>query len=345
MTDILQKRLEVSEIPLTPERGKQEDYEPLPLRNLTVGQKVSFDVFLKIMHKGQIAPQYVRCCDRGQVFEEEWYQKLRRLRIPWVYVSQKEGSRVLHYLQHKLEEALADDSLDELAKGSLACDTAHIWASNFFTREEARTREQVKLARQIVDNLSAVINADHRNILPLLGLAHHKDLRLFTHCLNVCLLGLAFTHYLGWSREKIIGFGLGALIHDIGLIRTPRTILGKKGTLAKEEMLEIKQHPLDGFRMVQNFVHLRWEALQMVLQHHENGDGTGYPGGLKLSAIHSWARILRILDSYDAMTAKRPWRPAMNPNEALWTMSSDWKRSNLFDHNYLKAFIKFLASR
>ncbi len=345
MTDILQRPLEVSEIPLAPQMGRQEDYEPLPLRNLTVGQKVSFDVFLKILHKGQTMPQFVKCCDRGQVFEDEWHQKLRRLRIPWVYVSQKDGARVLRYLQHKLEEALADDTLDDLEKGALVCDTAHVWAGNFFTHEEARTREQVHLGRQLVDNLFEVIGSDQRNILHFLGLSRHKDMRLFTHCLNVCLLGIAFTSYLRWSPEKVRGFGLGALVHDIGLNRTPRAILEKKGKLTEEEMWEIRRHPLDGFRQVQTFIHLRWEALQMVLQHHENGDGTGYPAGLKLSSIHTWARILRILDSYDAMTAKRPWRPAMNPTEALWTMSSDWKRSNLFDLNYLKAFIKFLASR
>jgi len=345
MADILQKRLEVSEIPITPELGKEEDFEPLALRNLSVGQKVPFDVFLKIVPKGQKLPQFVKCCERSDFFLEEWRQKLQRLRIAWVYVLRKDGARVLRYLQQQLEQALEDDTLSDLAKGELAGDAAQIWACNFFGNEEARTREQVKLARQLLNTLFAAIKGDHNNILHLLGLARHKDLRLFNHCLNVCLLGMAFTNYLGWSPEKIRGFGLGALVHDIGLNRTSPAILEKRGKLTVEEMRDIQRHPLDGFRQVQAFIHLRWEALQMVLQHHENGDGTGYPGGLRLPAIHSWARILRILDSYEAMTAKRPWRPAMNPKDALWTMRDDWEKSNLFDPNYLKAFIKFLASR
>ncbi len=345
MTDILQKQLHVSEILITPEMGKEENFEPLPLRNLTVGRKVPFDVYVKIKEKEQKLPQFVKCCDRGEAFQEEWSRKLRGLRIPWVYVFQREGVRVLQYLQQHLELALEDGTLSELEKGARACDTAHIWAFNFFTNEEARTREQVKVARQLLDTLFTVLEGDRHNILSLLNIRRPKALRLFTHCLNVCLLGMAFTSYLRWTPEKIRGFGLGALVHDIGLNRTSRAILEKQGKLTEEEMFEIKRHPIDGFRQVQDFIHLRWEALQMVLQHHENGDGTGYPGGLKLSAIHSWARILRILDSYEAMTAKRPWRPAMNPNEALWTMREDWQRSNLFDPNYLKAFIKFLASR
>jgi HD-GYP domain-containing protein (c-di-GMP phosphodiesterase class II) len=344
MSNILQKQLDVSEVILAPDPEKERNFEPLPLRNLIVGRKVPFEVFLKIKTKGQMLPQFVKGCSRGEVFQEDWYKKLRRLRIPWIYVVQKEMAQVLPYLNQYLEQTLEDDTLSELDKGVLACDTAHIWVFNFFNNEEARTREQVKLARKLLDTLFTVLKSDQQNVLSLLSIRRPKDLRLFTHCLNVSLLGMAFTSYLRWSPEKIRGFGLGALIHDIGLNRTSRVILEKQGKLTAEEMFEIKRHPIDGFRQVQTFIHLRWEALQMVLQHHENGDGTGYPEGLKLTAIHSWARILRILDSYEAMTAKRPWRPAMNPKDALWTMRDDWERSNLFDPNYLKAFIKFLAS-
>ena len=83
----------------------------------------------------------------------------------------------------------------------------------------------------------------------------------------------------------------------------------------------------------------------MVLHHHENGDGSGYPDGLKIDGIHHWARILRILDSYEAMTAERPWRHAMEPKEALWLMRNGWEKNKLFDKNYLQTFIKFLASK
>jgi HD-GYP domain-containing protein (c-di-GMP phosphodiesterase class II) len=344
MADILEKQLGVSEVLITPDWGKEENFEPLPLRDLTIGEKVPFDVYVKIK-KGQTLPQFVKCCDRGEVFQEDWYRKLRRLRIPWIYVIRKDWGRVLKYLRQHLELALVDDTSSQLETGARACDTAHLWIFNFFTNEDARTREQVIMARQLLDILYDVITSDRQNILNLLELKRHRDLRLFTHCLNVSLLGMAFTNYLGWSPEKIRGFGLGALVHDIGLNRTPRAILEKKGKLTEEEMWEIKRHPTDGFRQVQTFIHLPWEALQMVRQHHENGDGTGYPEGLRLNAIHSWARILRILDSYEAMTDKRPWRPAMNPKDALWTMRSDWQRCKLFDPHYLKAFIKFLASR
>ena len=344
MSEIFQQPLDKSEIVITPGFEEAEGYAPLPLRNLIPGWDVPFGVYLKIKKKERMKPHFVKCCDRGEVFQEDWYLKLRELEIPCVYISLEEMERVLQYLHHNLEITLVDDKQSDLEKGLRVCDATHIWIFNFFNTQESRTGEQVKLGMQFLDTLFDLVKSDRHNILYLMEIRRHS-FRLYTHCLNVCLLGLAFTRYLGWNGDKVRGFGLGALVHDIGLIRTSRGILEKKGSLSEDEMSRVKRHPLEGFRMVQVFAHLRWEALQMVLQHHENGDGSGYPHGLKIAAIHPWARIMRILDSYEAMTAERPWRAAMEPKDALWIMRNDWEKSKLFDSNYLKTFIGFLASR
>lgn len=344
MLDIFQQKLDIRQIVAVPGFEEAEGYASLPLRNLNAGWDVPFDVYLKIKKKERIKPQFLKCCDRGEIFQEGWFENLQKLRVPCVYVSLEEMERVVQYLQHNLQLFLADDRVTDLEKGVQTCDAMHMWTLNFFNTGETRTGEQVKQGLQLLDTLFEIIMGD-RHSLPSLLEIRRLSFRLYTHCLNVCMLGLAFTNYLGWSHEKIRGFGLGALIHDIGLTRTPRAILDKKGVLTEDEMSRVKRHPIDGFRMLQSFANLRWEALQMVLQHHENGDGSGYPEGLKIIAIHPWAKILRILDSYEAMTADRPWRPAMEPKEALGIMCDGWVKSKLFDRNYLKTFIRFLASK
>jgi HD-GYP domain-containing protein (c-di-GMP phosphodiesterase class II) len=338
MSVIFQQPLDIGQIIVAPGLEELEGYASLPVRNLTAGWEVPFAVYLKTKDKEKTKPRFVKCCERDAVFEEEWQEKLLQLRIPCVYVSLEEMDRLLQYLHHNLEMVLADKTKNDLEKGLMVCDATHIWTLNFFNTEQARTGEQIQLG------LKFLIRGDRHNLLYLMDIRRHS-FRLYTHCLNVCLLGLAFTSYLDWSREKIRVFGLGALIHDIGLTRTPRVILEKKGTLTEEEMSKVKRHPIDGFRMMQDFASLRWEALQMVLQHHENGDGSGYPEGLKITAIHPWARLLRVLDSYEAMTAERPWRHAMAPKEALEIMCTEWKKSKLFDQTYLKPFIGFLAGK
>jgi len=342
MTDLLQQQLDANIIPVTLGHEEEEGFGALPLRNLTVGWEVPFDIYLKIKPKGEIKPQFVKGCAKGEIFRGDWHQKLTQLQIPCVFVSLQEMDQVMQYLDHHLELLLADENQTDLEKGLRVCDTAHIWMLHFFHKEEARTGHQVKLALKYLDVMFETLKGDRHNLMCLMEV-RRTSYRLYAHCLNVCLLGLAFTTYLGWDQEKIRWFGLGTLIHDIGLMRTPRAILEKKGKLNEDEMTRIKRHPVDGFRMLQVFGYVRWEVLQMVLQHHENGDGSGYPDGLKIAAIKPWARILRILDSYEAMTADRPWRPAMEPKEALWSMRKDWDECRVFDQNFLKAFVKFLA--
>ena len=82
----------------------------------------------------------------------------------------------------------------------------------------------------------------------------------------------------------------------------------------------------------------------MVQQHHENGDGSGYPLNLTGDAIHPWARILRVIDSYESVTSGRPWRQAKSPKETLWTMRNEWEKSRIYDRAILQAFIKFLGA-
>jgi HD-GYP domain-containing protein (c-di-GMP phosphodiesterase class II) len=83
----------------------------------------------------------------------------------------------------------------------------------------------------------------------------------------------------------------------------------------------------------------------MIFQHHEFGDGSGYLQGLKLPMIHQWARILRIIDSYEAMTSNRSWREKYDPLGALQEMRQEWSNKGIFDTNYLVAFIKFLSPK
>lgn len=340
--DIFQQAVEVSQIAIDPGFGEGEGYASLPLRSLTPGLEVPFDIFVKTITNELTKPEFIKCCERGDVFQKDWHLKLQELEIPCVYLSLQDIEEVQQYLYHNIEMVLRDDTQDTLEKGVRICDAAHMWTFNFFNSEEARTAQQVKAGQKFLDTLFAVIGGDHHNFFSLMEIKYHS-FHLYTHCLNVCLLGLAFTIFLGWSREKIQEFALGALVHDIGLTKTPRDILEKKGPLTAEELAQVKRHPLEGVRMLQASTNLSWESLQMLMQHHENGDGSGYPEGLKSDNIHDWAKILRILDTYEAMTEERPWRPAKEPKEVLWLMRKDWEKGKVFDRNYVKTFILFLA--
>jgi len=321
-----------------------DQYVPLPLRDLTVGKPVPFDLFLKTIAKGSSEPKIVRCCAAGDLFREDWYGKLEKLNIQSLYFSLMDTDQVFAYLQSHLEGFLKTENHSEVEKAQRVCDCTQVWILHFFTAEESRTGKQITLALSLVDDLLAAIKSVSYNSLLLLEI-RKQNFFIYTHSVNCCLLGLAFANFLGWSPDKARNFGLGALIHDIGYARLPRELLAKEEEPNEDDLLKIQRHPIEGFRMLQSFAHIPWEALQMVLRHHENGDGSGYPEGMKLSAIHPWARIMRIIDSYEELTAERPWRPPLTPKEALWTMRQHWEKSKVYDHQYLKAFFSFLAGR
>lgn len=343
MADLFREMATTSSVLAKDSGEEMAGYAPLPLRNLVVGAPVGFDVFLKIKPKGQTAAQFMRCCPAGEEFQQDWLLKLNKLQIPYVYFAAAESGQVAAYLQHHLELTLASKKHTEVEKATMACDAAQIWNLNFFSSEQSRTGEQVKLAFGFLDPVYEVIQKSRGNLLALLGI-RRQGLRLYAHCLQVSMLGMAFTSYLGWTADMSRHLGLGFLIHDIGMSPVPLSILNKPGPLTKEETAKIRRHPVEGFRMMKKNTQLRFEALHMIYQHHENGNGSGYPDGLKLTAIHPWARILRIVDSYEAMTSERPWRPAMDPKKALWTMLKSWETDKIYDASLLKAFFKFLAS-
>lgn len=303
---------------------------------------MTFDLFLKTVAKGKTEPKIVRCCASGEKFREDWFWKLEKLNIQWLYFSLADVNQVFDYLQGNLGDFLKDESHSEVEKAQLVCDCTQVWVLHFFSAEQERTGKQISLALSLVDDLLGAVKQVSYNSLLLLELSK-QNFFIYTHSVNCCLLGLAFVNYLGWPAGKARNFGLGALIHDIGYTRLPRELLIKPEGPNEDDMTRIQRHPIEGFRMLQSFAHIPWEALQMVLRHHENGDGSGYPEGIKLSAIHPWARIMRIIDSYEDLTSERPWHPPLSPKEALWTMRQHWEKGKIYDYQYLKAFFSFLA--
>jgi HD-GYP domain-containing protein (c-di-GMP phosphodiesterase class II) len=342
MSNFFQKQMHSCEIIASILSKETERYAPLPLRSLRVGQPVPFDLFLKTVAKGSTDPKTVRCCAPGDIFRQDWHSKLEKLNIQWLYFSLTDVDRVFAYLQGYLEGFLKDENHSAVEKAARVYDATQVWILHFFTAEKDRTGKQISLALSLVDDFLGAIKHVNYNSLLLLEI-RKQNLYIYTHSVNCCVLGLAFANYLGWSADKARNFGLGALIHDIGYARLPRELLAKEEEPNEDDLAKIQRHPIEGFRMLQSFAHIPWEALQMVLRHHENGDGSGYPEGLKLSAIPSWARIMRIIDSYEELTSERPWHQPLPPKEALWAMRQHWEKSKVYDYQYLKAFISFLA--
>ncbi len=136
------------------------------------------------------------------------------------------------------------------------------------------------------------------------------------HQRRVAKLAVAIGRELGLPEDQIRGIFLAGLIHDIGKINIPAEILSKPGKLTALEMQFIKTHPQAGYDIIKG-IEFPWPIAEAILQHHERLDGSGYPRGLSAEAVIVEARILAVADVTEAMTAHRPYRPALGLDAAL----------------------------
>jgi putative nucleotidyltransferase with HDIG domain len=136
------------------------------------------------------------------------------------------------------------------------------------------------------------------------------------HQQRVATLCVAIGAELGLSAHVIEGLRLGATIHDIGKIYVPAEILSRPGKLTEAEFGIIKSHPQVGYDIVKE-IKFPWPIKDMILQHHERQDGSGYPQGLRGDAIRIEARIIAVADMIEAMSSHRPYREGLGLAAAL----------------------------
>ena len=159
------------------------------------------------------------------------------------------------------------------------------------------------------------------------------------HQKRVADLALAIAKEMEMAEEQANGVYIGAIIHDIGKIMVPAEILSKPSRLTKAEFELIKAHPEVGYDILKA-IEFQWPIAQIVLQHHERMDGSGYPAGLKDQQILPQARILAVADTVEAMASHRPYRPALGLEKALQEISNN---SGRYDEQVVQACLQLFA--
>lgn len=175
------------------------------------------------------------------------------------------------------------------------------------------------LAKSIVAETVEAVTANPDTALWLTQLKRMHDYTA-QHCINVAVLSIAFGAHLGYSKEQLRLIGLGALLHDVGKMRTPPQILDKPGRLTAEEFEVMKRHPVDGYEIMKATGEVPAQALQIIRFHHERLSGNGYPDGLRGDQISTAVLVVAICDVYDAMTSERIYHHGVTPDQGLNAM-------------------------
>lgn len=168
-----------------------------------------------------------------------------------------------------------------------------------------------------------------------------KDEYTALHGLRVSVLALTFGRHLGLPRDQLEALGIGALLHDVGMVRVPDEILKKTTELTPKEHALVQHHVAWGIEALSNSAHIPRAALEVVASHHERHDGSGYPRGLRGEQIGDFGMIGAIVDHYDAITTDRDYRNAVSPHTVLMDMYG-W-RDTLFRAELVERFIQCLG--
>jgi putative two-component system response regulator len=202
----------------------------------------------------------------------------------------------------------------------------------------ARVRSLLRLKDYTdeLDNAEAVLCTLGRSV-------ESRDPYTEGHCERLAQYASELGEHLGRDEDEVVALKRGGFLHDLGKVAIPDAILKKHGTLTPEEWKLMRQHPEIGENICRPLRSLRL-VLPIIRHHHEHWNGSGYPDGLAGEQIPLLARILQVVDVYDALRTERPYKPARTHEESYRVMV-DESRSGLWDPNLVEELFAMIERR
>ncbi len=312
------------------------EYIAITKNALVDDTKIEFDLFLKNNHNGR--SRYILFCRGNQQFSTELRNELLSKRVEQFYISSKDTDKYLRYQEDNLNQIVLDSNKSSAQKSGALYQVAKNLTRDIL--KDPLPTHTIERASVWVGNTITHILENEKTFSTLFGVSS-DDYHTHTHSINVSIIGLLFGKYLSLSPTELKCLGTGLLLHDIGKSSLPQDILAKRSDLTDEEFKIIKKHPKAGLKLLEDNNKIDGTSLKVVIQHHENYDGTGYPYQIGGRDIHMFGHIARIVDAYDAMTSDRPYAAAMRPFATLAELKKEMQ--GCFNDELLKEFICFLG--
>ena len=190
-------------------------------------------------------------------------------------------------------------------------------------------------AEAVVRALSVAMHGEQQIMLPLLTLRQFDEYTT-THSMNVCVLAMGLTEWIGMSGDDVRAFGVGGLLHDLGKVKVPKEILTKAGKLDADERAIMNAHPVDGARLILESEEDLELAAIVAYEHHIMLNGGGYPSMRYPRDCHRASKLVHVCDVFDALRTNRPYRDAWPLDKILAYMEE--RSGTEFDGTVAHAF-------
>ena len=239
-----------------------------------------------------------------------------------------------------VKSTVKEKSLEqEFAKASQQFDQHSQQLKNLYGELTIGAKLDVSLLNQVSNDIvdSVLRNS---NAMAILSRLRDKDGYNWRHMINCTILMSVFAKYLGIKSEQIQQLALGAMLHDVGHTKLPQGLINKTENVNEFEFKALKKHVVQSLGLVKGEAGISNLIMDMILNHHERIDGSGYPRGLSGTKISKPARMMAIVDVYDAMTSERPHQSGEEPIHALRYLLAN---KHQFDAQLVQKFIKCLG--
>ena len=213
-------------------------------------------------------------------------------------------------------------------------------AETLWDSAQTEGKPDVAMAMQTVEGLSEAVTENRTALIALTAMKTY-DNYTFTHMVNVSILTMGQARALGLEGRLLREFGLSALMHDIGKVRTPKEILNKPDKLTDPEFDVMKRHTVDGAEILRRTPEMPILAPVVAFEHHLRIDGSGYPLAAKRPALNVGTQLCSIADVYDAMRSQRAYQQAFPSDRVLAVLKKD--EGAHFDQRLVRRFAQLLG--
>jgi putative nucleotidyltransferase with HDIG domain len=213
-------------------------------------------------------------------------------------------------------------------------------ANSVYDSAQTEGKPDISMARTMIDGLAQAV-AHNRTALLALTTLKNYDNYTFTHMVNVSVLTMGQARGLGIDGPLLREFGLAALMHDIGKVRTPIEILNKPDRLTDSEFAIMKRHTLDGAEILRQTPEVPTLAPVVAFEHHLRLDGSGYPADVTRSSLNVGTMLCSIADVYDAMRSQRGYQQAFPTERILEVLKRN--DGQHFDQHLVRRFVQLIG--
>lgn len=238
-----------------------------------------------------------------------------------------------------IKDAMGDVEVPEIISEQVRLSLTNTLNNSIKELSSGKTIDMRPLKKSVnllLDNLIS----KHDALIQLEEIRTYDDY-VFLHSINVAVFAMMTGQTLGYTENQLSELGLGALLHDIGMISVDPAVLYKVGPLTPHENDQIRAHAQIGFNMLRTYREVSTKSMHIAYQHHERMDGQGYPRGLQGSQILNYARIVAIVDTFDALISDRPHRTGCTTTDALTVIRK--LAGTCFDPEVIEAFAANVA--